>query len=251
MVRSVPFAPIAGRALRSAIDDRRHEPIIDAVLRGAMTLLEEQREPLRSQFGDASPWWLPGAVEDRIFDRIIDGALLLMASIASDPSHDIRGQIDVRLGALADRLEQDPAMAERVHGLVADALARGEMREWSRGLWTEAKAALHAQAGDTSSRLRRRVTGAVVTIGQRLAADATLQARLAGAVESAVGYVAEHHRDEISSLISATIARWDPEETSAKLELLLGRDLQFIRINGTVVGGLAGLGIHALAVALH
>ena len=250
-IHSVPFAPLAGRALRSALDEHGQEPVVDAVLRGAMTLLEEQREPLRSQFGDASPWWLPGAVEDRIFDRIIDGALLLMASIASDPNHDIRGQIDVRLAALADRLEQDPEMAERVHGLVADALARGEMREWSRGLWSDMKDALREQAGDSSSRLHTRVSETVMTIGHRLTADETMQARLAGAVESAVAYVAEHHRDEISSLISATIARWDPEETSDKLELLLGRDLQFIRINGTVVGGLAGLAIHALAIALH
>jgi uncharacterized membrane-anchored protein YjiN (DUF445 family) len=81
--------------------------------------------------------------------------------------------------------------------------------------------------------------------------DPVLQKRLSGAAESAVRYVAEHHRDEISALISATIARWDAEETSTKLELLLGRDLQFIRINGTVVGGLAGVAIHALAVVVR
>ena len=90
----------------------------------------------------------------------------------------------------------------------------------------------------------------MIAIGERLGEDPALQERLSGAVESAARYVTDHHRDEIASLISATVSRWDPEETSTKLELLLGRDLQFIRINGTVVGGLAGLAIHGVAQAL-
>ena len=250
IVQSVPFGTLAGRALSAAIDEQRHHPLVDATLRGTMKFLEEQREPLRVRFGQASPWWLPGAVEDRIFDRIIDGALLLLASIAADPDHEIRAQLDDRLRQLAARLEHEPETADKVQVAVTDILAHPDVRAWTRRLWTDAKAALHVHLDDDQSRLRAGLADVVITVGGRLAEDEALQARLAGAAETGVRYVTEHHGDEISSLVSATIARWNAEETSSKLELLLGRDLQFIRINGTVVGGLAGLGIHAVAAWL-
>jgi uncharacterized membrane-anchored protein YjiN (DUF445 family) len=248
-VRSIPFAPLAGRALLAAVDEGRHHPLVDALLRGAVTFLDEQREPLRARFGEASPWWLPGALEDRFFDRLIDGGRMLLASVAADPDHELRRELDGRLRTLAERLQHDPALAEKVMGFVDDALASPDVRGWTRSLWTDLKAALRAQV-DPRSSLRTRVADVVVALGQRLADDDALQARLSSGIESAVRSVATNHRHEISSLISATIARWDADETSDKLELLLGRDLQFIRINGTVVGGLAGVVIHAVARVL-
>ncbi|HUP87587.1 MAG TPA: DUF445 domain-containing protein [Acidimicrobiales bacterium] len=251
-LRSIPFAPIAGRALLVGVDEGRHKPVVDGILKGAVTFLDEQREPLRARFGEASPWWLPGALEDRFFDRLIDGARMLLASVAADPDHELRAELDVRLRTLADRLQYEKDLAEKAEALVGDALASPDVRGWTRSLWTDLKTSLRLQVEDpASSTLRPRVAEAVVAIGGRLSDDAVLQARLSGAAESGVRYVATHHRSEISSLISATIARWDAQETSDKLELLLGRDLQFIRINGTVVGGLAGLAIHGFADVLR
>jgi uncharacterized membrane-anchored protein YjiN (DUF445 family) len=247
-LRSIPFAPLAGRALVAAVDEGRHRPLVDGLLRGAVTFLDEQREPLRERFGEASPWWLPGALEDRFFDRLIDGARMLLASIAADPDHELRGELDARLHALADRLQDDPALAERVAGVVDDVLASPDLRGWTRALWTDLKVSLRGPGGDG---LRTRIAAAVVALGERLAEDPELQARLSSGIESGVRTLATNHRQEISSLISATIARWDADETSDKLELLLGRDLQFIRINGTVVGGLAGLVIHGVSDVLR
>ena len=251
-VRSIPFATLAGRALHVGVDEGRHRPMVDGILKGAVTFLDEQREPLRTRFGDASPWWLPGALEDRFFDRLIDGARMLLASIAADPNHEMRAELDTRLRTLADRLQHDPELAAKAEALVGEALASPDVRGWTRSLWTDLKGSLRVQVDDpSSSTLRPRIAEAVVAIGGRLAEDPSLQARLSGAAESAVRYVATHHRSEISSLISSTIARWDAQETSDKLELLLGRDLQFIRINGTVVGGLAGVAIHGIADVLR
>ena len=245
-VRSLPAAPVAGRALRASVAEGRHRPAVDAILRGAITFLDEQREPLRARFGRASPWWLPGALEDRFFDRLIDGARLLLGTIVADPAHELRGQLDERLRTLADRLEHEPELAARADELVADLLASPDLRSWTRSLWTDLRAAVRDRPD-----LEARLADAVVAVGARLGEDEGLQRRLEEVAETGVRYVASHHRDEISAVITATIARWDAQETSDKLELLLGRDLQFIRINGTVVGGLAGLAIHGLADLLR
>ena len=251
-VRSIPFAPIAGRALDAAVDEGRHRPLVDGLLRGAVTFLDENREPLRTRFGEASPWWLPGALEDRFFERLVDGARTLLGAIAADPDHELRGELDARLRTLADRLQHDPSLADRADSLIDDVLASPEVRGWTRSLWSDFKSSLRTQAeAPGPGGLRSRIAEAVVALGQRLAEDEELQARLRSAIESGVQTLATNHRQEISSLISATISRWDADETSDKLELLLGRDLQFIRINGTVVGGLAGLAIHGVSDVLR
>jgi uncharacterized membrane-anchored protein YjiN (DUF445 family) len=124
------------------------------------------------------------------------------------------------------------------------------VRNWVASLWAGAKEQLRSQAGDPTSPLRRRLEGAVTAAGARLRNDPVLLSRAQDGLETAAGYVVRHFSDEISGLVGGTIARWDGEETSRRLELLLGPDLQYIRINGTVVGGVAGLGLHALARAL-
>ncbi|HUR76861.1 MAG TPA: DUF445 domain-containing protein [Acidimicrobiales bacterium] len=247
----VDVAPLAGRLLTIATDDGRHRELLDVGLRGVITFLDEQREPLRERFGAQSPWWLPNAMEDRLFDRIVDGARALLASVVADPDHEFRDAIDERLAALAQRLQHDPELAERGDALKRELLDHAALRTWSTSLWEDLKAVLRAQAPVADSSLRLRTTEAVRSVGERLLQDDELRARLDGWAQAASRYVVEHYRGEIGGLITSTVARWDGAETSDKLELVLGRDLQFIRINGTVVGVLAGLALHALGGLLH
>jgi uncharacterized membrane-anchored protein YjiN (DUF445 family) len=246
-VRALPVAPLAGRALRVATAGGRHQQLLDALLRGASEYLDANRDDLRDRFAASAPWWLPGAVEDRIFERILDGVRSLLHAVVADPNHEMRRTFDRRVVEFIVRLEHDPEMAARADELKAELLAHPELREWVSGLWGDVKRALRDQAADPESRLRRGISGAVVAAGERLAIDDALQQKVTEFLERAVRYVAEHYGDEIAELITGTIARWDAEETSRKLELLLGRDLQFIRINGTIVGGMAGAVIHAVA----
>jgi uncharacterized membrane-anchored protein YjiN (DUF445 family) len=118
-------------------------------------------------------------------------------------------------------------------------------------LWGEVKDTLREQAADPDSELRARIADAVQALGRRLCEDEGLRKKAEQMIVDGVAYLAEHFHDELAELISGTVERWDASETSEKLELLLGRDLQWIRINGTVVGGLAGLVIHAVAQGLH
>ena len=237
-------AGLAAQVLRVATRDGRHREMLDIALRAVASFLDDQREPLRERFGEQSPWWLPGAVEDRIFDRLLDGAVAALRHASEDPRHELRASIEARIDDLAFRLETDVALRSRVEVFVHDAASSPDLRGWLASMWADAKVALRTQAASADSPLRTRLAGVVSTGGSRLASDTALQEKLAGAVESAVRHLVTHHADEIGSLISSTIARWDAEETSRKLELLLGRDLQFIRVNGTVIGGLAGVAIY-------
>jgi len=249
-VEAVPLAPLAGRALRFFTQDGRHDELLDAMLVGLDRYLGAHGQELRAQLGARSPWWLPGAVEDRIFDRLLDGARSVLQEMAADRAHDLRRQFDARLRLLAAELETSVDLMERGERLKHDLLAQPQVRDWVASVWADARVELRAQACDPDSQLRRQLVQGIVGAGRRLQDDPELAATVQTAVERGIGYLAEHFDGDIAAFISGTIARWDAEETASRLELLLGPDLQYVRINGTVVGAVAGLALHAVSVAL-
>jgi len=246
-VAAVELAPLAGRFLRLATEDGRHRELVDSSLRALDRYLDEHRDELHERFGEQSPWWLPGAVEDRIFERVVEGARELIRQVADDPRHELRRTLDERLLALAHELETSPELKARGERMQRDLLEHPALREWVVTMWADVRTELRAQAATADSDLRRRVAAAVVTLAARLRDDPALGARVSEVAESAARYVASQFSDEIGGIVTTTISRWDAAETSDRLELLLGPDLQFIRINGTVVGGVAGLALHTIA----
>jgi uncharacterized membrane-anchored protein YjiN (DUF445 family) len=259
-VASTPLAPLAGRVLRFLTDDDRHgaadrqaggyAELLDSALVGLDRYLGAHGQELKEQFGTRSPWWLPGAVEDRIFDRLLAGARTVLQEMAADRDHDLRRQFDARLRLLAAELETSVDLHERGERLKHDLLSQPQVREWVASLWSDAKGELRAQACDPESQLRRQLVAAIASAGRRLQEDPELAATVQTAVERGVSYLADRFDGDIAGFVSATIARWDAEETASRLELLLGPDLQYVRINGTVVGAIAGLALHALSSAL-
>src|SRR5438270_852289 len=249
-VERLPLAALAGRGLEMMTAENRHHELFDAILRGLERFLDDSRDTLRTRFAQEAPWWLPDAVDDRIFDRLFDGVGRLLGDVNRDPNHEVRKQFDRWLESLVDRLEHSPEMRARVEELKGEVLEHPQLREWSGSLWGEVKDVLREQAAEPESELRKRITDGVQALGRRLCDDEALRAKAERMIEDGVSFLAEHFHDELAELISGTVERWDASETSEKLELLLGRDLQWIRINGTVVGGLAGLVIHALAQIL-
>jgi uncharacterized membrane-anchored protein YjiN (DUF445 family) len=246
----LPLASIAGRALQMMTAENRHHELFDAILRGLEHFLDQSRETLRTRFAQEAPWWLPDAVDDRIFERLFDGVCRLLRDVNNDPDHEVRKQFDTWVASLIERLESSPEMQDRLDEIKGEVLEHPQLREWSASLWGEVKDVLREQAAEPDSELRRRIADGVQALGRRLCEDEALKAKAEEMIEQAVAYMAEHFHDELAELISGTVERWDASETSSKLELLLGRDLQWIRINGTVVGGLAGVVIHALAQVL-
>jgi uncharacterized membrane-anchored protein YjiN (DUF445 family) len=152
------------------------------------------------------------------------------------------------LMGLAKDLQSDPVMQERAMDLQQWILDNPGSRDAVEALWTTIRGVLEEATRDESSDLRRRLVAGIASFGARLAADAELQGTVDRYVQDAAGHLVTSYRDEVATVISETIHRWDGEEASRRIELLAGRDLQFIRINGTVVGGLVGVLIHTLTV---
>ena len=242
--------PADRRVVEAAMSGRHHQALLDTTLNGLSGLLEENRWLLRQKLAEQSPWWLPEPIDDRLFKKFFAGVQGFLAEVAGDPDHELRHQLDVRVAELAVRLRTDPALIARGEQLKAELLEHPEVRAWLDSLWRNTKASILAVADDPDSDLRRRLDAALERAGRSLQEDPVLQAKVNGWIEKAVGYLAEEYGHEIADLIATTVARWDGAEASRRIELQVGRDLQFIRINGTVVGGLAGLAIYSIGQLL-
>ena len=166
------------------------------------------------------------------------------------PQHEVRQSIDARAAAFAQRLRNDPELLAKGEELKQELLAHDDVRAWLQSLWGEVKRTTLAATADAGSELRARIDTGLARLGARLATEPELQEKVDAWVRRAAGYVVDHYRGEVAEIISSTVAKWDGKATADRLELQVGRDLQFIRINGTLVGGLAGVLIHALAQLL-
>ncbi len=249
-VDSVQVAPLAGRALRVIIAQGQHGDLFNATVFAVDRYLADHHEELRDRFADEAPRWVPGTLYRRVFDRLYNRVRERLVAMAADPDDEGRRQFDAWIAGLPDRLETDPELRERGERLKRDVLGSAGLRDWSSSLWQKTKETLRTQAADPSSELRHRLAGVLVAAGGRLASDRVLADGLERMVESGARALADQFHDELAGLVTGTIERWDAAETSSQLELLLGRDLQFIRINGTVVGAGVGLILHAVVLAL-
>jgi uncharacterized membrane-anchored protein YjiN (DUF445 family) len=247
---AVEVAPLAGRALRVIIAGGHHAGLFSAIVSGADRYLADHYAELRDLFESESPRWVPDAVYRRVFDRMYERLRQRLAAMAADPADEARRQFDEWIASLPDRLETSPELRERGERYKHDVLASAELREWSSSLWSHAKDILRTQAADPESELRRGLVIALAAAGRRLESDRRLQESLMRMVESGARALADQFHDELAGLVTGTIQRWDAAQTSSQLELLLGRDLQYIRINGTVVGAGVGLALHAVAIGL-
>jgi uncharacterized membrane-anchored protein YjiN (DUF445 family) len=243
VVGAFPVAPMAGKALRMAAANGRDLEFLEALLPAMERLMEAYRQPLRSSFADDAPWWLPKGVEKRIFDRLYEGLKELITEVRADPGHKLRERCRVEIDALATRLETSPTMRARGEELKQRLLTDPAVRRVTEKLGERVRAAILERTGEPE--IRRALADMVVSVGRRLQSDPALQAKAQHVIESAVAKGAERFGDDIADLVGTQVARWDSAVAARKLELLLGADLQYIRINGTVVGGLAGLVIHA------
>ncbi|HET9079788.1 MAG TPA: DUF445 domain-containing protein [Trebonia sp.] len=253
MVRAaaaIEVAPLAGRAVGVMIAGGHHQVLFNSLVTAADRYLESHYEDLRERFEAEAPRWLPDMVYRKAYDRLHSRLRERLTAMADDPDDEARQQFEDWIAGLPERLKTSPELRERGESIKRDLLASEGLRDWTSWLWKNAKETLRAQAGDPESELRRRLAKALAAAGQRLGTDPSIQDSLSRVLQSGARRLADQFHDELAGLVTGTIQRWDASETSTQLELLLGRDLQFIRINGTVVGAGVGLALHAIALAL-
>jgi uncharacterized membrane-anchored protein YjiN (DUF445 family) len=249
-LHETPAAPVLARVIELVVEGDRHQEVLSAALRGLSRFLHENRLVFRARMGDASPAWVPDWVDDRVFDRAFLGVLEFLDDVGDDPRHELRRSYDARLRAYVHALRTDAATAARAEDFKKELIEHPAVRAWSASLWSNAKNSVLAAAADPDSELRTRVAAMIRDVAGRLQTDPVLRELVQRQGRRAAGYLAERFSGDLANLVSTTVARWDTDETSRRIELQIGRDLQFIRINGTVVGGLAGLVIYTIAQAI-
>jgi uncharacterized membrane-anchored protein YjiN (DUF445 family) len=241
-----PIGPPLGTVLEGVLADGAHRKLVDLVCDRAYDWVAGNQEMVMRIVHQRAPTWSPRFVDDLIADRVYLEAQNFAWAVKTDPEHPLRKAIDTFLSEFAGDLQNDPDTIERAERIKQQVIAHPNVQQFIGQAWGTVKSLILDAAADPSSALRTRVRDGLVAFGQNLVSEPDLRAKIDGWLGDAAGYVVRHYRGEITTLITDTVARWDAEETSRKIELQVGRDLQFIRINGTVVGALAGLVIYTV-----
>jgi uncharacterized membrane-anchored protein YjiN (DUF445 family) len=275
-VRATRVAPIIGNVLEMVTVDSRHQELLDDALALARQAVDDNRDLIRLKVMEESPWWVPGVIDDRIYQKIVSSIEHLLHEVHDDPHHPLRARFDQALERFIDKLQHSPEMIARTEALKEELLGKQVIDELSLSIWRGARnglvryaarldgttATLESGEGGTpagelaegspeggqggagdSSALER----GIVSFAESVLANEAMLAEVDQLLTDAVLGMVEQHRHEVGELISHTVSAWDPDATSHRIELAIGRDLQFIRINGTIVGGLAGLVIYLIS----
>ncbi len=247
---SPEWGPALGGWLGRVVEADAHRGAVDLAVDSIGTWLNANHAAFSGLVSRRLPSWVPSVAMRLVDDTVYNEAVKFVAAVKADPDHQARRAIDGYLVRLADNLQEDPQTIERLEEAKSSVFDSPRLRELATEAWNTAKAGLLSALADPESGLRRRLTAALSEVGGRLSTDHALQARVDKRVTDAAVFLVARYRHDIASIITDTVEKWDPAETTEKIELMVGRDLQYIRINGTIVGALAGLAIFTLAHAL-
>jgi uncharacterized membrane-anchored protein YjiN (DUF445 family) len=245
-LRQVDIAPLTARLLDAVCDAGQHQAALTAFLRGARAFLDRNRVELRRWVGDESPEWVPDWIDDRVFNKGFTLVQSFLGEVIGDDTHALRRGFETQLRELAERLRSDPEQIAKIEAARDQLLEHPRIREYLANLWDAVKELLLREADDPASDLRRSAESLTIRLGEVLRDDTDVAAKVDEALQRLTGHIIGNYADDLTDVITTTVQRWDTEETSRRLELQVGRDLQFIRINGTVVGALAGLAIYSI-----
>ncbi|GAA4679290.1 DUF445 domain-containing protein [Nocardioides nanhaiensis] len=248
--REEPIAPLLGGLLGEALRDDVHHGLVDLALDELHDWLMENPETVQEVLGERAPWWAPPSINEKVTARAHLEMVRWVADIRDDPRHRARQALDSMLLRLARDLLEEPETQARAERFKERLLDHPAVVSTGISLWNALRKALTASLADEQGAVRRRLLEELQKFSTRLGEDDALRERLDGIASDAVVYVVGRYGTELTGVITSTIERWDGREAASKIELHVGRDLQFIRINGTIVGGLVGVLIHSVVVLI-
>jgi uncharacterized membrane-anchored protein YjiN (DUF445 family) len=248
-LEKLDVAPLLGQLLEAMIAGRRHVPLLDSMVKWAAKTLEANehliRQMVEEKAGAVMRWT---GLDDRLANAIVSGLEKLLAEMAADPDHPLRAKGEEGLAQLAKDLKRDKELQAKVANWKAELLANPAMGKWIEGLWDQGRKALLKAARDPDAALAGSFGDALMKLGGSLQDDPRLKQQINRFSRRAIVGTAENYGDNIVSLVSDTIGGWNSSTITDRVENAVGSDLQFIRINGTLVGGLAGIVIHAVGL---
>ncbi len=245
-----PIAPVAGRLLWEIVADDAHHGFVDLVLEEAHRWLVHNQDTFADVVGERAPWWAPDRLNEAVTTRLHLEAIRWVADVRRDPQHHARFALDSMLRQLAEDLLTNPDTQARAEKLKERILAHPQVIATGMSLWASFRKALLGALDDAEGPLRVRAEAELTEFAGRVSRDSVMRERLERWISDFAVWGIDRYGDELAAVITHTIERWDGKEAADKIELHVGRDLQFIRINGTIVGGLVGVLIHAISILL-
>ena len=245
-IKAARVAPFIGRGLSLITAGNRHQELLDEGIRLAAHAVTENEDIIRKRIEAETPWWIPGAIDEKILRKIVKGIERTLKEVGDDVNHPLRQRFDTALKKFIDDLHNSPEVMVRAEQLKEELLSADAVRHFSSSIWADTKAALVRRAERAEETDVDTISNGLARLGAAILEDPDLLERVDGWLRNGVLGLAERYQSEVSELIANTVRGWDPTATSQRIELAIGRDLQFIRINGTVVGGLVGLILYAI-----
>src|SRR6266699_3357070 len=239
---------------REVIADNRQEELLSATVRLAAEAVRNNRDLIRERVRAETPWWVPPVLDDKIYQKIIVAVERLLHDMVMDPAHPLRTAFDNAIRDFIERLQHSPEVIARAEALKEEWLMGAQTDELARKLWDGVRQAVTKYATGTDGGTNPEpspLDNGLAEFGVALLSNPTLLAEIDDLLIDVTAGVVEKYRHEIGDLIAQTVASWDPDATSRRFELAVGRDLQFVRINGTLVGGLVGLLIYSITRLVH
>ena len=246
-IKAMEVSPLLGHALASAINEDRHVPMLEAAIRWTARALDDNEGLIREMVHKRASWVLRVAgLDTKLADAIVEGLRKLTAEMGTDPAHPVRIKVEQALADLANDLQTDPETQARVEAMKDELLANKSVGLWLDALWQRGRQAMIRATRNPDAALAGKLGEVLKSMGQSLEKDERLHNAINQFARRAVAGMAASYGSQIVKLVSETVRGWDAQTVTERLESAVGRDLQYIRINGTLVGGLVGLILHAL-----
>jgi uncharacterized membrane-anchored protein YjiN (DUF445 family) len=253
-LQSIDLAPLAAGTLRAFVQEGRHQGLLDDILRIVHESLTQPqtmamvREKIRGEL----PTLLKLYRADKyLVNKIVASATAFFEEVRSDSGHPFRGEFDRMVLSFIDRLGSDPSYAERIATLKRDLLARPELSDLIRNIWSNARSFIERSASGETQVLQQHLAGMFAKAGEALKADSELRAEINGGLVVVLRTFVADQKSGVSSFISDQVKAWDMGQLISLIEINIGRDLQYIRFNGSLIGGLAGLGLYTAEFLLR
>jgi uncharacterized membrane-anchored protein YjiN (DUF445 family) len=250
-LRAIRVAPALGKTLALVLAGNRQQELLDVIVRLVAGAIHDNRELIREKVRTESPWWVPGVVDEKIYQRILETVEGLLRDIGTHAEHPLRAAFDTNLWDFIDRLQHSPELIAKAELVKEEWLGDPAVADLSTRVWETTRSALLAYATRAEGPAPGPLARGLSEFGVALLANDPFLAELDDLIIDLTATIVERYRHELGDLIATTVAGWDPEATSRRFELAVGRDLQFVRINGTLVGGLVGLAIYACSRLLR